>query len=51
MEHHKDHALRLGMSGTYARTPTTLFPLLPELSELATFANPENTEVLHAYAA
>jgi hypothetical protein len=45
MEHHKDHALRLGMSGTYARTPTTLFPLLPELSELATFANPENTVV------
>lgn len=45
MEHRKDHALRIGASGTYARTPVTLFPLIPELGQLAAFANPENTVV------
>ncbi len=45
MEHHKNQALRLGMSGTYGRTPVNLFPVLPELDTLARYANPENTVV------
>ena len=45
MEHHKKQSLRIGMSGTYGRTPVNLFPLAPELDLVARYANPENTVV------
>ncbi len=46
MEHHQEQALRIGMSGTYGRTPVNLFPILgPEFDALARYANPENTVV------
>ncbi len=39
MEHHDELAVRVGTSGTYARTPATL------IEDLAGYANPENTVV------
>jgi hypothetical protein len=45
MEHHRDPAVRIGTSGTYARTPVSLFPLAPLLGDIAAYANPENTVV------